>query len=56
MVKSTSPQGDMTITEYMTVDGIKVPKTMKISAMGQNIDMSVIEFVLNKDVSDADFK
>jgi zinc protease len=56
MVKSTSPQGDMTITEYMTVDGIKVPKTMKISAMGQNIDMSVTDFVLNKDVSDADFK
>ncbi len=56
MVKSTSPQGDMMITEYMTVDGIKVPKTMKISAMGQNIDMSVTEFVLNKDVSDADFK
>ncbi len=56
MIKSTSPQGDMMITEYMTVDGIKVPKTMKISAMGQNIDMSVTEFVLNKDVSDADFK
>ena len=56
MIKSTSPQGDMMITEYMTVDGIKVPKTMKISAMGQNIDMSVTDFVLNKDVSDADFK
>lgn len=56
LVKSTSPQGDMTITEYMTVDGIKVPKAMKISAMGQNIDMTVTEFVLNKDVSDADFK
>ena len=56
LLKSTSAQGDMTITEYMTVDGIKVPKTMKISAMGQNIDMVVTEFVLNKDVSDADFK
>ena len=56
LMKSTTPQGDMIITEYMTVDGIKVPKAMKISAMGQNIDMTVTEFVLNKDVSDADFK
>ncbi len=56
LMKSTSPQGDTTITEYMTVDGIKVPKAMSISANGQNIEMMVTDFVLNKDVSAADFK
>lgn len=56
LVKSTTPQGDITIKEYMSVDGIKVPKAMSISAMGQNIDMTVTDFVINKDVSDADFK
>ncbi len=54
--KGSGAQGDMTITEYMDVDGIKVPKTMKISAMGQMLDMAITEFVINKDVSDADFK
>ncbi|MDO5615323.1 MAG: insulinase family protein [Cruoricaptor ignavus] len=56
MYKGGSDMGDMKVLEYKTVDGIKIPSKMEISAMGQTMEMNVSEIVLNQGVSDADFK
>jgi zinc protease len=57
LVKSTSKdKGDITILDYMEVEGIKFPKTMKISVNGQNIEMENKQVIINKDVTEADFK
>ena len=57
LVKSTSAdKGDITIVDYMEVDGIKFPKNVKVSAMGQNIEMINNQVIINKEVSAEDFK
>lgn len=56
LAKQTSEKGDQIIEEYMEVEGIKVPKLMKVSAMGQNFDMEIVSTVFNKDVSEQDFQ
>ena len=57
LVKSTTAdKGDMTIVDYMEVDGIKFPKNIKVSAMGQNIDIVNNQITVNKEVSAEDFK
>ncbi len=56
LVKSTSEKGDMTIVDYMEVDGIKIPKNVKLSMMGQNMEMTNNQVIFNKEVSAEDFK
>ena len=56
MVKSTSDKGDMVILDYMEVDGIKFPKNLKLAMMGQNMEMTNNQVIVNKEVSAEDFK
>ena len=56
LVKSTSDKGDMVILDYMEVDGIKFPKNMKLAMMGQNMEMTNNQVIVNKEVSAEDFK
>ena len=46
----------MTIVDYMEVDGIKIPKNVKLSMMGQNMEMTNNQVIFNKEVSAEDFK
>ena len=56
LVKSTSEKGDMVILDYMEVDGIKFPKSLKLAMMGQNMEMTNNQVIVNKEVSAEDFK
>lgn len=56
LVKSTSDKGDMVILDYMEVDGIKFPKNLKLAMMGQNMEMTNNQVIVNKEVSAEDFK
>ena len=56
LVKSTSEKGDMVILDYMEVDGIKFPKNIKLAMMGQNMEMTNNQVIVNKEVSAEDFK
>lgn len=56
LVKSTSDKGDMVILDYMEVDGIKFPKNIKLAMMGQNMEMTNNQVIVNKEVSAEDFK
>ena len=56
LVKSTSEKGDMVILDYMEVDGIKFPKNLKLAMMGQNMEMTNNQVIVNKEVSAEDFK
>lgn len=56
MYKSTSPQGEMTVLEYATVDGIKFVSKMNTKAQGQDILIEFSNIVINKGVSADDFK
>lgn len=56
LVKSTSDKGDMVILDYMEVDGIKFPKNLKLAMMGQNMEMTNNQVIVNKEVSLEDFK
>lgn len=56
LVKSTSDKGDMVILDYMEVDGIKFPKNIKLAMMGQNMEMTNNQIIVNKEVSAEDFK
>lgn len=56
LVKSTSDKGDMVILDYMEVDGIKFPKNFKLAMMGQNMEMTNNQVIVNKEVSAEDFK
>ena len=56
LVKSTSDKGDMVILDYMEVDGIKFPKNIKLAMMGQNMEMTNSQVIVNKEVSVEDFK
>ena len=57
LVKSTSAdKGDITIVDYMEVDGIKFPKNLKLAMMGQNMEMTNNQVIVNKEVSAEDFK
>ena len=56
LVKSTSDKGDMVILDYMEVDGIKFPKNVKLAMMGQNMEMTNNQVIVNKEVSAEDFK
>lgn len=56
LVKSTSDKGDMVILDYMEVDGIKFPKNLKLAMMGQNMEMTNSQVIVNKEVSAEDFK
>ncbi len=56
LYRGGADMGEMKVLEYKTIDGIKVPSKMEISAMGQKLEMNVTEVVLNSGVSDADFK
>lgn len=56
LVKSTSDKGDMVILDYMEVDGIKFPKNIKLAMMGQNMEMTNNQVIVNKEVSVEDFK
>lgn len=40
----------------MEVDGIKIPKNVKLSMMGQNMEMTNNQAIFNKEVSAEDFK
>ena len=44
------------IVDYMEVDGIKIPKNVKLSMMGQNMEMTNNQVIFNKEVSAEDFK
>ena len=56
LVKSTSDKGDMVILDYMEVDGIKFPKNLKLAMMGQNMEVTNNQVIVNKEVSAEDFK
>lgn len=56
LVKSTSDKGDMVILDYMEVDGIKFPKYIKLAMMGQNMEMTNNQVIVNKEISAEDFK
>ena len=56
LVKSNSDKGDMVILDYMEVDGIKFPKNLKLAMMGQNMEMTNNQVIVNKEVSAEDFK
>lgn len=56
LYKGNTEMGDMKILEYKTFDGIKIPVKMEVSAMGQNLEMNTTEVILNKGISEADFK
>lgn len=56
LYKTTTPQGEMVILEYTTVEGIKFPAKMTTKAQGQNIEMEFSNIVINKNVSAEDFK
>ena len=56
LVKSTSDKGHMVILDYMEVDGIKFPKNLKLAMMGQNMEMTNNQVIVNKEVSAEDFK
>lgn len=56
LYKSTSPQTEMTILEYTTVDGIKFVSKMNTKTQGQDILIEFLNIVINKGVSADDFK
>ena len=56
LVKSTSDKGDMVILDYMEVEGIKFPKNLKLAMMGQNMEVTNNQVIVNKEVSAEDFK
>ena len=55
-MKSTSDKGYMVILDYMEVDGIKFPKNIKLAMMGQNMEMTNNQVIVNKRSVSRDFK
>ncbi|PIF47233.1 hypothetical protein CLU96_4282 [Chryseobacterium sp. 52] len=56
LYKSTAGEGSVTVTNYMTVEGLKFPSEVNIDGKGQKVTIKTTKVVLNSGVSDADFK
>ncbi len=56
LAKADMDGAAMTISEYLTVDGMKFPAKMNVKAQGQDINVTFSDVEVNKGVSDADFK
>ncbi len=56
LYKTTRPEGESVILDYVEVDGIKFPAKMKSSAQGQTFEISFSDIIINKNVTEADFK
>ncbi len=56
LYRSVSAKSDAIFSEYKAFDGIKFPLKTTISANDQNIEIIVSNIVLNKGVTEADFK
>lgn len=56
LFKTENEKGNMTITKYADVDGIKFVEEMSIDAAGQQINIKNSDIKINQPVSDDEFK
>jgi outer membrane lipoprotein-sorting protein len=56
LFKTENEKGNMTITKYADVDGIKFVEEMSIDAAGQHIEMKNSDIKINQPISDDEFK
>lgn len=56
LYKSETQEGNATIKNYMTVDGIKFPEYIEAEGNGQKVSIKTTKITLNSGVSDDDFK
>lgn len=56
LYKTVSGEGNVTIKNYMTVDGLQFPSEVDAEGGGQKVNIKTTKLVINSGVTDADFK
>jgi hypothetical protein len=56
LYKSSATEGNATVKNYMTVDGIKFPAEIEAEGNGQKVTIKTTKVTINSGVTDADFK